>query len=576
MAATGPRKSFSLWKGLTLQFLFFTTILPLTAILLIITFSSLSLHQRAMRALVGDRDERAVRTAASAIETELRYRSSAIQLLALQAMDTSPEALAETLATSQFLLADFDGGLAFLDADGNPLGATNDPATWYSWSELMWPLPLVPGAATLSSPFRLSEADPSLMVVAMPAGEGRTVVGAFTPAGIIQKSLANTLVGNEDLSVFVLDADYNIIFQQGTSHLVQDPVQHPGVAQALAGRSGADYLHDDHEEHIVAYSPIPLVQWVLVIEEPWETVASTLLETTLLAPLGLVFAILITVGGLWFGIRQIVKPLEQLEEKTNRLAWGDFTAISEPVGGIVEIQNLQTGLMHMAGKIQDAQENLHSYIAAITKGQEEERLRMARELHDDTIQALIALKQRVQLAQLSNKGQSELAGLVELEQLTEGTIENLRRLTRALRPIYLEDLGLVAALGMLTQESTQISGVNVSITIEGQERRLKPEIELALYRIAQEALNNIARHAQASQAVIRLQYLPELVDLEVSDDGSGFDVPNSPAEFVPAGHYGLLGIYERAQLIGAQLTIDSAQGRGTQINVTLREAIEMC
>jgi signal transduction histidine kinase len=576
MAATGPRKSFSLWKGLTLQFLFFTTILPLTAILLIITFSSLSLHQQAMRALVGDRDERAVRSAASAIETELRYRSSAIQLLALKAMDTSPEALAETLATSQFLLVDFDGGLAFLEADGNPLGATNDPANWYSWSEMMWPLPLVPGAATLSSPFRLSEADPWLMVVAMPADKGLTVVGAFTPAGIIQKSLANTLVGNEDLSVFVLDADYNIIFQQGTSHLVQDPVQHPGVAQALAGSSGADHLHDEHGEHIVAYSPIPLVHWALVIEEPWEMVASTLLETTLLAPLGLVFAILITVGGMWFGIRQIVKPLEQLEEKTNRLAWGDFTAVSEPVGGIVEIQNLQSGLIHMASKIQDAQINLHSYIAAITKGQEEERLRMARELHDDTIQALIALKQRVQLAQLSNKGDSELAGLVELEQLTEGTIENLRRLTRALRPIYLEDLGLVAALGMLTQESTQISGVNVSITIEGQERRLKPEIELALYRIAQEALSNVARHAQASQALIRLHYRSELVDLEVSDDGNGFDVPNSPAEFVPAGHYGLLGIYERAQLIGAQLTIDSAQGRGTRINVTLQEAIEMC
>jgi signal transduction histidine kinase len=576
MAATGPRKSFSLWKGLTLQFLFFTTILPLTVILLIITFSSLSLHQRAMRALVGDRDERAVRTAASAIETELRYRSSAIQLLAIKVMDTSPEALAETLATSYFLLADFDGGLAYLDADGNPLGATNDPVTWYSWSELMWPLPLVPGVATLSSPFRLSEADPWLMVVAMPADEGLTVVGAFTPAGIIQKSLANTLVGNEDLSVFVLDADYNIIFQQGTSHLVQDPVQHPGVAQALAGSSGADHLHDEHGEHIVAYSPIPLVQWALVIEEPWEMVASTLLETTLLAPLGLVFAILITVGGMWFGIRQIVKPLEQLEEKTNRLAWGDFTAVSEPVGGIVEIQNLQSGLIHMASKIQDAQENLHSYIGAITKGQEEERLRMARELHDDTIQALIALKQRVQLAQLSNKGKSEMVGLVELEQLTEGTIENLRRLTRALRPIYLEDLGLVAALGMLTQEITQISGVSVEFKIEGRERRLQPEIELALYRIAQEALSNVARHAQASQALIRLHYRSELVDLEVSDDGNGFNVPNSPAEFVPAGHYGLLGIYERAQLIGAQLTIDSAPGRGTQINVTLREAIEMC
>lgn len=576
MASAKRPRPFTLWKGLTLQFLFFTTILPLTAVLLIITFGSLSLHQRAMRALVGDRDERAVRTAASAIEAELRYRSSAIQLLALKARDASPQALAETLAASQFLLADFDKGLAYLDADGNPLAAMNDLATWESLSDSVWLLPLLPGQVTLSSPFRFSEGEPWQMVMAMPVDETLTVVGAFTPTAIIQKSLANTLVENEDLRVFVLDAGYNIIFQQGTSHLVQDPVQHPGVAQALAGSSGADHLHDEHGEHIVAYSPIPLVEWALVIEEPWEMVASTLLETTLLAPLGLVFAILITVGGLWFGIRQIVKPLEQLEEKTNRLAWGDFASIAEPVGGIVEIQNLQAGLVHMAGKIQDAQENLHSYIGAITKGQEEERLRMARELHDDTIQALIALKQRVQLAQLSNKGKPELAGLVELEQLTEGTIENLRRLTRALRPIYLEDLGLVAALGMLTQETTQISGVSVEFKIEGRERRLQPEIELALYRIAQEALSNVTRHAQASQAVIRLHYHPELVDLQVSDNGKGFEVPNSPAEFVPAGHYGLLGIYERAQLIGAQLTIDSTPGKGTRLSVRIQAKIDMC
>jgi len=225
----------------------------------------------------------------------------------------------------------------------------------------------------------------------------------------------------------------------------------------------------------------------------------------------------------------------------------------------------------MAHKVQSAQEGLHDYIGAITSAQEEERTRLARELHDETIQAVIALKQRVQLAQKSAKDQHGRQSLKELEDLAERTVENLRRLTRALRPIYLEDLGLVTALEMLARETSQTKHVSVDFKQSGQERRLSREVELALYRIAQEALNNVVRHAKAKHATLSILFEKE-VSLEVTDDGIGFTLPKSPTDFAPSGHFGLLGIQERADLIGAKLEVQSEAGNGTRVSVRLADS----
>ena len=224
----------------------------------------------------------------------------------------------------------------------------------------------------------------------------------------------------------------------------------------------------------------------------------------------------------------------------------------------------------MANWLEATQEGLHNYIGAITYAQEEERTRLARELHDDTIQAVIALKQRVQLAQKSVKDQQGRESLKELEDLAERTVENLRRLTRALRPIYLEDLGLVTALEMLALETRQPNHLSVDFQQSGQERRLSREVELALYRIAQEASNNVVRHASAKHATVSIRFEKE-VSLEVKDDGIGFVVPKSPTDLAPSGHLGLLGIRERADLIGAKLEVQRDAGKGTRLSVRLTD-----
>jgi signal transduction histidine kinase len=142
-------------------------------------------------------------------------------------------------------------------------------------------------------------------------------------------------------------------------------------------------------------------------------------------------------------------------------------------------------------------------------------------------------------------------------------------LTRALRPIYLEDLGLVAALEMLSIEASQAGGVSIHFQHQGAERRLPGDVELALYRIAQEALSNVARHSGSTQANIMIQYDRDGIRLSIIDNGRGFEMPKSPAEFAPAGHFGLLGLHERAELVGAKLQIRSAPGEGTQVIVRL-------
>jgi signal transduction histidine kinase len=167
------------------------------------------------------------------------------------------------------------------------------------------------------------------------------------------------------------------------------------------------------------------------------------------------------------------------------------------------------------------------------------------------------------------KDQNGRQALKELESLAEQTIENLRRLTRALRPIYLEDLGLVTALEMLAREISQNNHPVVNFQKTGQERRLSREVELSLYRIAQEALSNVSKHSKASRADLMITFEAAEIKIEVNDNGNGFVVPKSPTEFAPSGHFGLLGMHERADLIGARLEIESTLGKGTRLTVRL-------
>jgi len=565
-------------RGLTPQlFLFF--VLPLSILLLIVTVGGVALHQREMRTMVGERDQRAVQAAAKALSNELYHRMSAVQGIVQgivsNADEPSKKKLDEILAGYQFLQADFEGGLAFLNSDGEVLAATGDPNLWaelqpQNEAQLQGIFKGSGEKAGISQVHFIGQTAFMISAARNPVS-GVIAAGAFSPETLIHHTLMDSMSASHGGRAFIVDSQGQVVYQSEEGPGTDGLSEHPGVREALAGGSGSLFI-PSQKEHVTAYSKVPLVDWALVLEEPWESISSPTLRFSEYAPLLLLPLVVATLMALWFGTNRIVEPLQALQSRAAQLGWGDYAAIEEPVGGIREIRRLQEELAHLARKVQAAQQGLRDYIGVMTAGQEDERRRLARELHDDTLQSLIGLNQRLQLLRIKSAGISSDVEVGEeingLQALAEETIQNLRRLTRALRPIYLEDLGLVTALEMLAGEMSSPE-LTINFLCNGDVIRLSNQVELALYRIAQEALNNITRHAEAAQAKLSIVFEKDTIKLSVVDNGLGFNLPDSPAAFAPCGHFGLLGLHERAEMIGAKLLIQSEPGAGTQVTIRL-------
>jgi signal transduction histidine kinase len=563
----------SRWKGFTLQ-LFLITVLPLTALLLVVAFGSQTLHHAAMRSLVGDRDLRTVRAASSSLEREIFHLSSTVQILSRSLVGKTD--FSTSILKPAEIAAAFDGGLAFYSVDGHLMQSSTSLAQWQT---LPQQIPAFfatilknnsqPAFSTLISSGNPS--DPHIFV-GIEMDNQEILVGAFSPQKLIGDAIGS-LVSSGQTTVLVISpaktkGAYDVLYRAGPFKMDESSPSHPGIKEALNGESGIDYFQSSQGEHVVAFSPILSIGWGLVIEEAWEDIASPYLMTTQSAPLVIVPVFLLALLAIWFGARRIVTPLQKLEKQAAGLAAGDFEAIRQPVGGIEEIRNLQTELIDMAEKLSAAQHSLRSYIGAITAGVETERRSLARELHDDTIQSLIALNQRIQLA-LMNSPEKQSITLGELQNLVQQSMTNLRRMIRGLRPIYLEDLGLVASLEMLAREMEQSAHISIQFSSLGVDRRLDPQSEMSLYRMVQESLNNVVHHANAKHASVQLIFTDQDLSVQIRDDGIGFVVPNNPGEFPEKGHFGLLGLNERAELIHAELNIISKPGTGTTIMIQL-------
>jgi signal transduction histidine kinase len=271
------------------------------------------------------------------------------------------------------------------------------------------------------------------------------------------------------------------------------------------------------------------------------------------------------------GLRGIVQPLQRLDQAAGQVGWGHFEALEQPVGGVLEIEDLRLALKAMAGQIRHYQQELQSYISAMMLGQEEERKRLARELHDDTVQALIAVKQQVEIAgsRLAKDPAGAASRLDDLQPLLNATIAGIRRQIHDLRPLYLEDLGFVPAIEMLVRQTTEREKLKSDFLVTGEPRRLPAAAEISAYRIVQEALNNVVAHAGARQVQVVMTFDTEGVTVTITDDGCGFDVPAHTHNLASQGHYGLLSMRERAQLCGGHVSINSAVGKGTTVNAWL-------
>jgi PAS domain S-box-containing protein len=217
------------------------------------------------------------------------------------------------------------------------------------------------------------------------------------------------------------------------------------------------------------------------------------------------------------------------------------------------------------------EESTRFFARQVLQAQEDERRRVARELHDSMAQSLVVVSNQLEALALDGHDLPPAAGerLGQVQGLVRETVAEARRFSQNLRPPALEDLGLLPSLEELAAGLRRDEGLAVEVLALGQERRLDPETELAAYRIVQEALSNVRRHARAMEVIVNLRFFPDAVRIVVRDDGQGCELPEFLGNLVSAGCLGLAGIYERAHLLSGQAEIRSAPGQGTTVSVEL-------
>ena len=244
-------------------------------------------------------------------------------------------------------------------------------------------------------------------------------------------------------------------------------------------------------------------------------------------------------------------------------------AIGKQIGVAVENAHLYLRQQKVAEEQKHLQENLRYYLREVTKAQEEERKRISRELHDETIQSLVVLSRRLDVLASNSKGMTEEARLQmeELREQVNDTIQSVRRLSQDLRPAALDRLGLLPALEWLATDAAKYSGISTSVKVIGTERRLSEEVELVLFRITQEALRNVWRHSQATKAEITVRFDESRTCIIIADNGKGFKLSKSMSELARDGKLGLAGMQERAQLLNGTVTVESEPGKGTRVIV---------
>jgi len=300
---------------------------------------------------------------------------------------------------------------------------------------------------------------------------------------------------------------------------------------------------------------------------------------TLAADLGLILlyaAAGITVSILLNGwiIRTALKPLNDLRKVAARAQVGLGSAQTGPnmeslVGSDPDICLLANTINALVITLEKHNQQLRALSKRAISAQEEERRRIALSLHDDTGQSLSMLI--INLERLENRipeDRTEMQmKLAAARQLAARTLGDLRHIIRDLRPAILDDLGLVPAIRWYARSNLEEAGIRVEVLADDDLGSLSPELNSTLFRVAQEAINNIVRHSGAKSVQINLYRNEKEIQLKVEDDGHGFDVLRVSEGALRSQQWGLLGMQERAELVGGQVSVESQPGKGTRLDI---------
>jgi len=301
--------------------------------------------------------------------------------------------------------------------------------------------------------------------------------------------------------------------------------------------------------------PVFLISLLLLGIVAWET------------GLGLIsLIVLLLLAGLIFIFTSTVDHINHLRKNLNKIDNGSTLNIDIKGKGVFAELNLT--LIKIFDRIRKQEDELQHEklrrLRSVIDGQDQERNRLSRELHDGIGQSLIAVKLQLENAETQNYSMMR-AGIDSAKNMIDLTIEDVRRVCNALLPAALDEFGIVSTLRALCSELGSLAGFKAVFENEGSLDRMSKKSQIYLYRIAQEALNNIAKHARATHVIMKLKRDNNIVTLEVTDNGKGFIF--DPVCF--AQRNGLQNMRERAHLIQGEFTINSQPGNGTTIKVSI-------
>jgi len=234
------------------------------------------------------------------------------------------------------------------------------------------------------------------------------------------------------------------------------------------------------------------------------------------------------------------------------------------------------GLKQIEGRrrvLEEREAERQAYMAQIFSAQENERQRIAHELHDDTAQKLLATANRAQSLAIGEYGKIELPVKNHVEWIRDMVLqlsEDIRRISLVLRPSILDNIGFLPALAWLANQLETDDGINTELIVNGVERKLAPGSDMMIFRIVQEALNNIRRHSKATEVRVTLDFTPKTLKLSISDNGKGFKVPVKMGALMVEGKLGLTGMQQRTNFLGGTFNIQSKPSKGTNIFVEIK------
>lgn len=300
----------------------------------------------------------------------------------------------------------------------------------------------------------------------------------------------------------------------------------------------------------------------------WDKLLGPMVSLTTFWPFIMGILGLIGIFSVYIMWQKVIMPLKDLEEEVSMLKWGEEVPLKNAPEAVTELQKLREALVVLANSAIEKVRLSRRYVNDLVKVQEEERARISREIHDGPLQDLTALIQRLRLLSLDMDSPAEREKqLEEAEKVAMAGVREMRELCNNLTPPWL-DLGIVQALTELSER--QSAQLKIKIHLDLQEiPDLPDDVTLAFFRVAQEAVNNSARHGAAENVSISLKNTGKMILLQIEDDGKGFEVADNFTELRVQGHRGLSNMRERMSIVGGNFSIFSAPGKGTVIRCEL-------